>query len=91
MNNFVQNLDLEAKGLWFPVVVGIVALFSIVLMPKRNINWRGIYLTFGVVGYVALLLDIIVVGQYFDVFDLGNQTKEGIGDVMTYAVIGSIP
>lgn len=87
MNNFIHNLDLQQKGIWFPLVAGAIALFFILLMPKRQINWRGIYLTFGVVGFVALMLDVFIVGEYFDLFDIGDPNLEGIGDLVTYGII----
>lgn len=89
MNSFFQNLDLQQEGIWFPLISGIIALLFIVLMPKRQMNWRGIYITFGVIGYVTLMLDVFIVGEYFDLFDIGDPGLEGIGDLMTYAIIPS--
>ena len=85
----IQNLDLQQPGIWFPLVTGAIALLFILFMPKRQMNWRGIYITFGVIGYVTLMLDVFIVGEYFDLFDIGSQDPEGIGDLMTYAVIPS--
>lgn len=90
MNSFfIQNLDLQQKGIWFPLVTGVIALLFILLMPKRQMNWRGIYITFGVIGYITLMLDVFIVGEYFDLFDIGDPGLEGIGDLMTYAIIPS--
>lgn len=89
MNAFIDRLDMNAPGVWLPLTFGTVVLFFVVFMPKRQINWRGIYLTFGLVGYVGVMLDINILGEYFDLFDLGNKDKEGIGDLMSYAVIPS--
>lgn len=87
MNEFLQRLDLQAQGIWLPLAFcGIVLLF-VLLMPKRQINWAGIYFTFGVIGYVGLILDINILGEYFDLFDLGDPLKEGIGDLASYAII----
>ncbi len=36
MNSFIQNLDLQQNGIWFPLVTGAIALFFILLMPKRQ-------------------------------------------------------
>jgi hypothetical protein len=89
MNGFIERLDLQQPGIWFPFVVSAILLFFILLMPKRQLNWRGIYLTFGVIGYVALILDINIVGIYLDWFDLGNPKIEGLGDFTTYGIIPS--
>ncbi|NPV92169.1 MAG: hypothetical protein HPY50_15485 [Firmicutes bacterium] len=87
MNKFIQGLDLGAQGVWFPIVIGVIALLFVVLMPKKRLNWMGIYLTFGVVGYVTIMLDIFILGQYVDLFDIGDPFLEGIGDLFTYTII----
>ncbi|MGM7722910.1 hypothetical protein [Metabacillus sp. Hm71] len=89
MGNFIQNLDLSAKGIWFPITLGIISLIYIFFMPKR-LTWGEIYLTFGTIGYVALIIDMFFMLNYFDVFDLGRKPmQEGIGDLLSYGVIPS--
>ncbi|MBO1513909.1 hypothetical protein [Metabacillus bambusae] len=89
MEKFIQNLDLSAKGIWFPITLCIIALIYILFMPKR-LNWKEIYLTFGTIGYVALIIDMFFMLNYFDVFDLGREPKqEGIGDLISYGIIPS--
>ena len=87
MNTFIRNLDLQQQGIWFPLVISAIVLLFVLFMPKRQINWRGIYLTFGVVGFVALMLDIFIVAEYFDLFDIGDPNIEGFGDLVTYGII----
>ncbi|OAS88002.1 MULTISPECIES: hypothetical protein [Metabacillus] len=89
MEKFIQNLDLSAKGIWFPITLGTIALIYILFMPKR-LNWREIYLIFGTIGYVALIIDMFFMLNYFDIFDLGRDPKqEGIGDLISYGIIPS--
>jgi hypothetical protein len=89
MEKFIQNLDLTAKGIWFPITLGTIALIYILFMPKR-LTWREIYLTFGTIGYVALTIDMFFMLNYFDIFDLGRDPKqEGIGDLISYGIIPS--
>lgn len=85
MEKFIQNLDLSAKGVWFPIVLGVVSLLYMLFMPKR-LSWREIYLTYGVGAFLAITMDIIIMGGQIDVFDLGDPKKEGIGDIMSYGV-----
>ncbi len=87
--NVLDRLDIYAQGLWLPLVFGAILLLFVVFMPKRQINWLGIYFTFGVIGYVGVILDINIMAEYFDLFDLGDPQKEGIGDLASYAVIPS--
>lgn len=89
MEKFIENLDLLAKGIWFPITLGTIALIYILFMPKR-LTWKEIYLIFGSIGYVALIIDMFFMLNYFDVFDLGhNPMQEGIGDLISYGVIPS--
>jgi hypothetical protein len=89
MEKFIQNLDLSATGIWFPITLGIIAMIYIFFMPKR-LTWREIYLIFGTIGYVALTIDMFFMLNYFDAFDLGRDPKqEGIGDFISYGIIPS--
>lgn len=87
MDKIIQNLDIQQPGIWFPLMVAVILLVLIILMPKRQITRRGMYITFGVVGYVGLVLDVNLLGTYFDWFDLGSRTTEGIGDLASYGII----
>jgi hypothetical protein len=87
MEKFIQNLDFSAKGIWFPITLGIISLIYIFFMPKR-LSWREIYFIFGTTGYVAITIDMFFMLNYFDVFDLGRDPKqEGIGDFISYGII----
>ena len=86
MGNVVENLDLSAKGIWFPIILGIIVLIFMLFMPKR-LTWREIYLTFGVGAFISSISDIVIVGAILDLFNLGNPIKYGLGDLMSYAVI----
>ncbi|MBT2695911.1 hypothetical protein J7E79_00415 [Bacillus sp. ISL-40] len=86
MEKFIQNLDLSAKGIWFPIIWGIIVLIFVLFMPKR-LTWREIYLTFGVGAFISVIMDIAIVGYILDLFDLGNPIKEGLGDLISYAFI----
>lgn len=89
MEKFIQNLDLSSKGLWFPITLGTILLIYIVIMPKR-LSWREIYFIFGITGYVAITIDVFLMLNYLDVFDLGrNPQQEGIGDFICYGIIPS--
>ncbi|MBT2736570.1 hypothetical protein [Bacillus sp. ISL-7] len=89
MEGITQNLDLSAKGIWFPITLGTVALIYIIFMPKR-LSWREIYFIFGTTGYVAIVIDVFLMLNYLDVFDLGRDPKqEGIGDLISMGIIPS--
>ncbi|WP_339147153.1 MULTISPECIES: hypothetical protein [unclassified Sutcliffiella] len=68
MEKFIQNLDLSAKGIWFPIVLGIISLLYMLFMPKR-LSWKEIYITYGVGAFLAITMDIVIMGSQIDVFD----------------------
>lgn len=88
MDKFIENLDLGAKGLWFPVTVSILLVLIVLFIPKKNINWREIYITFGVVGFATWFTDGLVARE-FDLFDVGAPAKAGLGDILSYTFIPS--
>ncbi|QGH35291.1 hypothetical protein GI584_15080 [Gracilibacillus salitolerans] len=85
MEKFIQNMDLSAKGIWLPIILGVIALAYMLFMPKR-LSWREIYFTFGVGAFLSVTVDIVIMGSILDAFDLGDAKKEGIGDLMSYGV-----
>lgn len=89
MEDVIPRLDLQQPGIWFPLSIAASLLVFMIFMPKRQINWQGIYITFGVVGYVGVMLDINILGSYLDWFDLGDSKIEGLGDLASYGVIPS--
>ncbi|PMC33907.1 hypothetical protein CJ195_26175 [Bacillus sp. UMB0899] len=89
MEKFIENLDLSSKGIWFPISLGVIMLAYVFFMPKR-LSWGEIYFIFCTTGYVAIVIDVFIMLNYLDVFDLGHDIqKEGIGDFISYAIIPS--
>ncbi|TDB53735.1 hypothetical protein [Bacillus sp. CBEL-1] len=88
MNSWMQNIDLSAKGVWFPIVIsGALFLYSLI-MPKREINWVDYYVTFSFIGYIAWVINSLV-GRMFDLVDLGDKNVTGIGEFVSYSIIPS--
>lgn len=88
MQEFISNLDLGATGLWFPVTVSILFAITVIIVPKKNISWREIYITFSVVGFVTWFCDGLVARE-FDLLDLGHPNKAGLGDTLCYTFVPS--
>ncbi|MDQ0298254.1 hypothetical protein J2S78_000662 [Salibacterium salarium] len=88
MQEFIESLDLGAKGLWFPVTVCALFALTVIIIPKKNISWREIYITFGVVAFSTWFSDSIL-ARGFDLFDLGDAKKSGLGDILSYTFIPS--
>jgi hypothetical protein len=81
-----KNLNLSAKGILYPIILGVIMLMVTTLMPKK-LTKSEMYITFGVVGYVVLMLDIFIMATMFDVFDLGSPDVVGLGDIISYGII----
>lgn len=88
MESIIKNLDLNAKGLWLPVSLGIIILLYALLMPKKEISWREFYITIGVVGFVTWVADSIF-AKYLNLVDFGNPKTVGIGEFITYNFVPS--
>ncbi|EST11498.1 hypothetical protein [Sporolactobacillus laevolacticus] len=54
------KLDLGAKGIWYPISLVVILILFILFMKKRELTWRQIYTTFGVVCAVTWIVDMIV-------------------------------
>jgi hypothetical protein len=89
MDKFIDNLNLDSKGIWWVLLFASIVLIFMLFMPKR-LRWREIYFIFGVVGYVTMIMDVTIMSTYLDVFDLGSKKNvEGIGDLISLAIIPS--
>jgi hypothetical protein len=86
MQEFIKNLDLGAKGVWFPVAASVLFAITALIIPKKNISWKEIYITFGVVGFVTWFSDGLL-ARGFDLFDVGGPRKAGLGDILSYTFI----
>ncbi|MBE5102240.1 hypothetical protein [Priestia aryabhattai] len=81
----LDNFDVSAQGIWYPIGLGIVLLVFILFMPKK-LTWKEIYITFGIVGWLATITDLIV-GANLDFYNLGKPQHEGVGDIISYGFI----
>lgn len=88
MESIIKNLDLYAKGLWLPVSLGIIILLYALLMPKKEISWRELYITIGVIGFATWISDSIF-AKYLDLVDFGDRKIVGIGEFITYNFVPS--
>jgi hypothetical protein len=86
MNDIIDKLDIGSKGLWFPVIISILLFITVLIIPKKNITWREIYITFGIVGFVTWISDALIT-RVFDLIDLGNPNVTGMGEILCYTLI----
>ncbi|MCE4052113.1 hypothetical protein [Bacillus sp. Au-Bac7] len=88
MDSIIKNLDLNAKGMWLSISLVIILLLYILIMPKKEINWREVYITIGVIGLLTWISDNIFAG-FLDLVDFGHPKLSGIGELLTYSFIPS--
>lgn len=84
----MENLDLNAKGLWLPVTLAIFLLLYALFMPKKEISWRELYITIGVVGFLTWIADSIF-ARSFNLVDFGDPKITGLGEFLTYTFVPS--
>jgi hypothetical protein len=88
MSSVIKNLDLGAQGLWFSIVSSLILFLYALFMPKKEINWRDFYVTFGVIGFAAWVSDSLF-GKMLDLVDFGDPQVTGIGEFLSYSLIPS--
>lgn len=81
-------MDLNAKGVWMPITLAIILLLFVLIMPKKEITWREIYVTIGVIGLTTWIADNIFAG-YLNLVDFGHPRYSGIGELLTYSFVPS--
>lgn len=86
MQSWIDQLDLGAKGFWYPTTVSILLVLTVIFIPKKRITWRDIYITFGVVGFATWISDAFIT-RTFNWLDLGNPDKSGLGEILCYTFI----
>ncbi|MEH7505364.1 hypothetical protein V7152_25740 [Neobacillus drentensis] len=77
-----------SQGWWYPAILSVILLLIVFFMPKKRINWKEIYITFGVIGYIVWMIDMTIAVP-FDLFDLGNPRKEGLPELTLFGIIPS--
>ncbi|MDQ0270110.1 hypothetical protein [Cytobacillus purgationiresistens] len=86
LSTALSNLDLGAKGLWFPIIVSIILFVTLLLIPKKRISWVELFIIFCIVGFATWISDAFIL-RIFDLIDLGSPDKPGIGDIISYTFI----
>jgi hypothetical protein len=76
------------QGWWYPAILGSVLFLIVLLMPKVRINWKEIYITFGIIGYIVWMIDTTIAVP-FDIFDINHPKKTGLSEIILYGVIPS--
>jgi hypothetical protein len=88
MHLILGRLDLGAKGIWYPISLVVILILFILFMKKRQLTWRQIYATFGVVCAVTWIVDMIV-SIYFDAYRFGTNHSIGLADLLALSFIPS--
>ncbi|PLS03295.1 hypothetical protein [Neobacillus cucumis] len=88
MSSIIKNLDLHSKGVWLPIIISLLLFIYALFMPKKEIDWREFYVTFGIVGYIAWISDSLF-GKMLDLVDFGHPKITGIGEFLSYSLIPS--
>lgn len=83
----VKNLDLFSPGVWFPITAACLLVLFALFMKKKYLSWKKIYITYGVIGFTAWMLDTLT-GVFLDLYDVG-QSSIGLADFIAFAFIPS--
>ncbi|MCL1630532.1 hypothetical protein M3N64_01010 [Sporolactobacillus sp. CPB3-1] len=88
MSAIVKNMDLSARGLWFPITLTLSLLVLVLFMKKKQLTWREIYLTYGSIGFLTWVIDTLT-GNILDLYDVGHAGITGIGDFLSFSFVPS--
>ncbi|KKI89743.1 hypothetical protein WQ54_25710 [Bacillus sp. SA1-12] len=77
---------MKAEGEWFVWVLVLISVLVVLFMPKKNLTWVGVYITFGMAGYMTWVADAIV-GGTFDLFDLAGKKTIELGDAFLISFV----
>ncbi|WP_139367383.1 hypothetical protein [Metabacillus halosaccharovorans] len=77
---------MKYEGEWYVWILVIISVFSVLLMPKKNLTWVGIFITFGVSGHITWLSDSIV-GGAIDLFDLAKKNSIELSDAFLISFV----
>jgi hypothetical protein len=83
-NEVIKRLDLTPEGAWLVYLLGAI-LITLSLYLKKHLSWREWYTTFGVVGFLAWLANIILFYQ-LDLLDSGKPSIGSAPDTIMFAI-----
>jgi hypothetical protein len=86
-HDVIQRLGINDKGAWLVYLFGVIFFFLCILLKKR-ITWREWYVTFGVVGFFAWMVDIVLFYQ-LDLLDSGRPDIGEVPDIVMFAIAPS--
>lgn len=74
------------NGIWYVWLLVFIVVVFVILMPKKNLTWIGVFLTFGVAGQLTWIGDSII-GGGFDLFDLGKSNALELSDAFLVSFV----
>ncbi|WP_338448460.1 hypothetical protein R4Z09_19815 [Niallia oryzisoli] len=74
------------EGEWYVWILVIISVFTVLLMPKKNLTWIGVFITLGVAGHLTWISDSLV-GGAFDLFDLAKKNTIELSDAFLISFV----
>lgn len=88
VEKIIKNMDIQADGIWCPVIWAVLLFLYVLFMQKKNMNKLDIYFTYGVIGVIAWIANSIF-AVFLDLVDFGNSSLIGLGETLTYTFVPS--
>lgn len=70
---------MKYQGEWYVWTLLFFLILIVLLMPKKNLTWAGIFITLGVAGHLTWVSDSIA-GSVLDLFDLAKRNTTELSD-----------
>ncbi|MBD1382018.1 hypothetical protein [Metabacillus arenae] len=66
-------------GEWYVWTLVLISILTILMMPKKNLTWAGVFITLSVGGYLAWFSNSVI-GSSIDLFDLAQKKTTEFSD-----------
>lgn len=86
-NEVIQRLGFNEQGAWL-VYVAAGILLPLAIFLRKHITWREWYATFGVIGFLAWMANIVLFFQ-LDLLDSGKPAIGSFPDLIMFAIAPS--
>lgn len=83
----IKRLGFNEQGAWLVYLAGAI-LLSLAILLRKRISWKEWYVTFGVVGFLAWMADIVLFFQ-LDLLDSGKPAIGSFPDLIMFSIAPS--
>jgi hypothetical protein len=77
---------MKYEGEWYVWILVMISILTVLIMPKKNLTWVGVFITIGVSGELTWASDSIT-GSVIDLFDLAKKQTTQFSDALLISFV----